>query len=146
MLLFLWYNKYGDTMDILKQLFHEKEIEKLLEEEPNLKYMDKKDARNIIKILTENKCSNRVLRSLILRNPSFLLRKYSEIKELIDIILEYGIENIDMMFYIYPNILNKSAYEIDNFFIKKHQQGLSNDLICDILEVEPFQIDELEKI
>ena len=141
MILGLWYNIYGDSMDILLQLFHEKEIQKLLEMNPKLKYLKKENTRFMIKFLSDLKCNNRVIRSIIIRNSFFLLRPCSEVDELISILKEYGVENLDMAFYIYPNLLNKNAYEIDNFYIKKRQEGYSNDDINNILEVEPFLID-----
>lgn len=129
-------------MDILKQLFYDKEIDVILSKCDDIKYAKKEEVRKIIKILQDNNCNNKIMRKIIMQNPSFLIRKYEKIKEIIDILKEYGIENIELCFIIYPELLNKSAYEIDNFYIKKHQEGYSNEEINDILETEPYLIDD----
>ena len=123
------------------QLFHQKEINKLLEMNPKLKYLKKENTRFMIKFLSDLNCNNRVIRSIIIRNSMFLLRPCSEVDELICIFKEYGVDNLDMAFYLYPELLNKSAYEIDNFYCKKRAEGYSNEDINNILEVEPFLID-----
>jgi len=124
------------------QLFHQKEIDKLLEMNPKLKYLKKENTRFMIKFLSDLGCNNRTIRSIIIRNSMFLLRPCREVDELIGIFKEYGVNNLNMAFYLYPNLLNKDAYEIDNFYCKKRSEGYSNSDINNILEVEPFLIDE----
>ena len=128
-------------MDILLQLFHSKEIEKIIEKCPDVKFVPKENLRNIIKLIADQNCNNNILRYIIMNNPSFLLRDSSEIEELISILKEYGVVDFDLAFTVYPYLLNKSAYEIDNFYIKKHQEGYSNEDISEILEVQGFLID-----
>jgi len=129
-------------MDILIQLFHEKEIEKILEKCEDVKFAKKDEIRSIIKQLHDAGCDDNLIRYLIMTNPSFITNESSKIKEIINVLSEYGIEDLDLVFYLYPKILNKDAYEIDNFYIKKHQEGYSNDDIKELLEVEPYLIDE----
>ena len=128
-------------MDILKQLFHEKEIEKILEKCEDVKFAKKDEIRSIIKQLLDVGCDNNLIRYLIMTNPNIVTNSSNKIKEIIDVLTEYGIEDLELVFYLYPYILNKDAYEIDNFYIKKHQEGYSNEDIKNILEVEPYLID-----
>ncbi|MBQ3307075.1 MAG: hypothetical protein IJG68_02660 [Bacilli bacterium] len=129
-------------MDILSQLFQKFEINRLVLSCPELQFIEKDNTRKILKLLVDNGCSNRVLRSIIIMNPSFLLRSYDSIFDLVKCFNEYGIENIDLMLLTYPFILDKTPYEIDNFYIKKRQEGYSNEDIGNILEVEGALIEE----
>ena len=75
-------------------------------------------------------------------NPAFLLRSYDSISDLMNCFNEYGIENIDLMLLAYPFLLDKTPYDVDNFYIKKKQEGYSNEDIGNILEVEGCLIEE----
>lgn len=129
-------------MDVLMQLFYEKELNKIINDCNELKYAKKEEISKIINYFHEIEFDDNMLRYLILMNPSFLTISSDKIIELIKALKEYGVEDLDMCFYLYPKILNKSVYEIDNFYIKKNQEGYNNDDINTILEVEPYLIDK----
>ena len=128
-------------MDILGQLFHEKELEKLLEKCADIKYLKKEEVRKIILLFKSLNCDDNLIRYFIMNNPFFLLNGYDKLYELISALDEYGVKDLDLTIYLYPNILNKDVYELDNFYIKKHQEGYSNEDINELLEIEPYLID-----
>ena len=129
-------------MDVLLQLFNDKELDRIISKCEELKSTSKEEISNIINYFHELNFDDTYIRFIIMNNPSFLTRSSTKIKELIEALKEYGIEDLDLCIYLYPEILNKSLYEIDNFYIKKHLEGLSNEDINLLLETEPNLIDK----
>ncbi len=128
-------------MDILSQLFKKEEIDEILEMNPNIQYQKKEDLRKIIKLLADQKCSNRILRNILQTNPMVLTRSPEDVEELIIKLKEYNILHLDKLFDEYPFILIKDAYEIDGYFINKRSENISLEEARELLEKEPFQID-----
>ena len=128
-------------MDILSQLFKKEEIDEILEMNPNIQYQKKEDLRRIIKLLADQKCSNRILRNILQTNPMVLTRSPEDVEELIIKLKEYNILHLDKLFDEYPFILIKDAYEIDGYFINKRSENMSLEEARELLEKEPFQID-----
>ncbi len=128
-------------MDILSQLFKKEEIDEILEMNPNIQYQKKEDLRKIIKLLADQKCSNRILRNILQTNPMVLTRSPEDVEELIIKLKEYNILHLDKLFDEYPFILIKDAYEIDGYFINKRNENMSLEDARELLEKEPFQID-----
>ena len=129
-------------MDVLLQLFNDKELDRIISKCEELKSTSKEEISNIINYFHELNFDDTYIRFIIMNNPSFLTRSSTKIKELIEALKEYWIEDLDLSIYLYPEILNKSLYEIDNFYIKKHLEGLSNEDINLLLETEPNLIDK----
>jgi flagellar motor switch protein FliG len=128
-------------MDVLLQLFNDKELDRIIGKCEDIKSTSKEEISNIINYFHELNFDDTYIRFIIMNNPSFLTRSSTKIREIIEALMEYGIEDLDLCIYLYPIILNKSLYEIDNFYIKKHLEGLSNEDINLILETEPYLID-----
>ena len=129
-------------MDILLQLFNRKELDRIISKCEDLKKLKKDDISNIINFFHELNFDDTYIRFIIMGNPTFLLRSSDKLRELIDALKEYGVTDVDLCIYLYPEILNKSVYEIDNFYIKKHLEGLDNESINLLLETEPSLIDK----
>ena len=132
-------------MDSLKQLFREREIEELVEQNKEIKVRKKEDIRRILKLLADQKCTNKELRNIIKINPFVLTRNPDALEELIYKLKEYKVLHVNKVFDCYPYITNKYAYEIDTFFFIKQKEGLDDKEIIKILEEEPYQIDMTTK-
>ena len=128
-------------MDILRQLFREEEIKRLVLENDWLKIISKEQIRSILKILSNEKCNNKVLRNIIITYPEVLRKNIDELNELIYILKGYKIIHLEVLFDLYPLFLRKKGYEVDNFFFIKQKEGLKNDEIKKLLEREPYLID-----
>ena len=128
-------------MDTLKQLFSDKEIELILEECPYIKKHSPEDIKRILNILSNQKCSNCVIRNIIGRNPEILLRSSVDLEDLIYKFKEYDIIKLDKIFDKYPEILNKCAYHIDTYFFIKKKEGISIEEASKMLEDDPSIID-----
>ena len=129
-------------MEILLQLFREEEIKEIVRNNKEIKNLTKEDLRKSIKYLADLGCNNRIMRNIIKSNPFYLTRDMEDVEELIEKIRDYSINHIELMLDTYPFLLNKNAYEIDGFFIKKRQEGLSEEETKELLELEPYLIEE----
>ena len=129
-------------MEVLRQLFNDKEIDNLLEVNPYIKVKSDKDLGSVIKVLSHTHCTNKVLRNIITTNPFVLLRDASDIEELIEKLEGYNIKRVDKIFDMYPYILLKNAYEIDGYFIKCHSKGIDISKAVEMLLEDPYLIDK----
>lgn len=128
-------------MDCLKQLFRDSEIEKLLEQNPDIQYCKKEDLRKIIKLLADQKCNHKELRNILQTNPFLLTRNPDELEELIYKLKEYGVLLLNQVFDLDPFLTNKNAYEIDSFFFVKQKEGLTDDEIIKLIQNEPYLLE-----
>jgi len=128
-------------MDILRQLFREEEIKRLVLENDWLKIISKEQVRDIIRVLANEKCNNKVLRNIIFNYPEVLRKDVDELNELIYILKGYEIIHLEKLFDLYPLFLKKKGYEVDNFFFIKQKEGLNNIEIKKLLEEKPYLID-----
>lgn len=129
-------------MEVLRQLFNDKEIDYIIEANPYIKNKSDAELGSIIKAIAETNCTNKVLRNVITTNPFVLLRDADDIKELINKLREYKFKNISNIIDLYPYILLKNAYEIDGYFIKCHNKGIETDKAVTSLEENPYLIDK----
>ena len=128
-------------MDSLKQLFRDIEIEELIEQNPEIRLRKKEDIRQILKLLSDQKCNHRVLRYIIMTNPFVLTRDPHELEELIYKLKEYQVIHLDKVFEGDPYITSKNTFDVDSFFFVKQKEGYSNQDIIKILEEQPYQIE-----
>ena len=129
-------------MEVLLQLFSEDEIKELLQDNEFIPKQSKENLSRILRILSNQKCSNKIMRNVIKSNPYILTRDPDSLEELIYKLKEYGIIHIELLADTYPFILNKNAYEIDTFFFKQIKEGKSEEEAKELLESEPYLIDE----
>ena len=128
-------------MDILLQLFRQEEINKLVEENDWIRKLNKDDLRQVIRLLANERCNNKLLRNIIQTNPDVLGKNPDELEELILKFKEYNIIHLDKVFDTYPYILNKKAYMLDTYFFIKEKEGLTEEEISKMLEEEPYKIE-----
>ncbi len=128
-------------MDILLQLFRQEEINKLVEENDWIRKLNKDDLRQVIRLLANERCNNKLLRNIIQTNPEVLGKNPDELEELILKFKEYNIIHLDKVFDTYPYILNKKAYMLDTYFFIKEKEGLTEEEISKMLEEEPYKIE-----
>ena len=130
-------------MDILMEIFNEEEINEITSANEEVINLDNKDIENIINILKDNGCSSDIIRNIILSNPFVLSRYDKDVIRLINKLKNIGVNNINLVFDSYPNILNKDSYEINDFINIKLEEGLQLDEIADIIDSYPYMIDEV---
>lgn len=128
-------------MDILRQLFREDEIERLMEKNPYIKLQTKENLGRILKLLADQKCNPKVLRNIIETNPNVLSRNPDELEELIFKCKEYNLLHLEKIFDEYPPLTSKNAYELDLYFYQKTRNKKSLEEAEEELKKEPFRID-----
>ena len=85
---------------------------------------------------------NSEIKNIILTNPLYLNKTEDELFNLIDTLKKYGVDDIKHLININPFILNLDGIDIDLFFKKRVNNELGNDDIVDLLEQNPFEINE----
>jgi len=128
-------------MEVLRQLFREEEIKRLEEQNPYIKYQSKENLKRVIKLLADQKCNNRVLRNIIQTNPNILTRDPDDIEELIYKLKEYHVLHLEKAFDEYPYLLDKNAYEVDGYFIRKQKENMTLEEASKQLEEKPYLIE-----
>ncbi len=124
-------------MDVLKQLFNDQEIELIIEECPALKKHSSQDIKKILRILSNQKCSNFVIRNIVGRCPNVLLKDPVDLEDLIYKLKGYNIVELNKLFDKYPEILEKEAYHIDSYFFVKNKEGIEVEEAAKLLEKDP---------
>ena len=79
-------------------------------------------------------CKDYHIRNIISANPYYLSRSTNDIKQLINKLLSLGIQHLEITFDSNPWLLNKDAYEIDEYIKDEQFKGLSLDEIIDNID------------
>ncbi len=129
----------------MQELFNlgitENDIKEMLETFPNIKDIDENNIKKLITILKRVGCSNRTIKDIIISNPFYLDRLDTDIIKLIQKLESIGLENLNILFDTNPYLLNKDAFEIDDF-IKEHIQNYSLEEIAEAIDDNPYLLDE----
>ena len=75
-------------------------------------------------------------------NPLYLNRCNEDILNLIKRLYDLKINSLNLLFDSNPWMLNKDAFEIDDFIYKKQQEGIVLEYIIDMLDSNPYIINE----
>lgn len=122
---------------------NEEKIKDILEVYPNIKELSNIDIYNKIEILKNINCNVRQIKNIIVSNPQYLDRSDEDILNLIKKLVEIQIKNINLLFDSNPSLLNRDAYEINNYLIIEKQKGKSFEKILNEFETNPYIIDEI---
>ena len=98
--------------------------------------------QNKLNYLRKLEFENSEIKNIILTNPLYLNKTEDELFNLIDTLKKYGVDDIKHLININPFILNLDGIDIDLFFKKRVNNELGNDDIVDLLEQNPFEINE----
>lgn len=104
---------------------------------------DISDLINNIKLLRTINCDDTLIKDIIIGNPFFLQRSYSDIYKLISYLQQLGFTHINLLFDSYPMFLNKDAFEIEAFIQKELSSGKTLEDIIDEIDSNPIIIDEI---
>lgn len=103
---------------------------------------DQEDMINNIQLLENIGCDKNSIKNIIVGNPSFLQRSYSDVYKLISYLQQLGFTYINLLLDSYPSFLNKDAFEIRDFINRKLSDGESLEDIIDEIDSNPMIIDE----
>ena len=96
-----------------------------------------------IKILQNINCGEEQIKNIIVSNPFYLNRCNNDVLFLIKKIKEIGIISLNILFDSNPWLLNKDNFEIENFIKSKQNEGFEMDEIVDMIDSNPYILDEL---
>ncbi|MBR2828505.1 MAG: hypothetical protein IKE70_04670 [Bacilli bacterium] len=125
-------------MEYLLELLKPEELSEIIEENEEIKSLTQEEIKEIISFLESLKIN---VKEIIQENPYVLTRDKKDLEELINTLRNYKIENIHYMIESYPNILNKSSYEIISW-VEKRKKFMEEEEIIDYLENNPIGIEE----
>lgn len=118
------------------------DIKNMIELCPDLNDITDQNIITNINILTSIKCSEKHTKNILLSNPFYLTRDDDDILSLIKKLNELNISNINLLLDSNPFLLNKNAYEIDDYIKKELKSGKDLEEIIDEFESNPYIIDE----
>jgi len=121
--------------------FTEKEIQNIVEINPNLNDADVNDIKNNIEYLRRLNCQDFHVKNIVLNNPFYLTQSITEIRELVKYLIEYGFTHLHLLFDSNPEILNMNINDIKNHLSKKENKFTKEEIIAEI-EANPFILEE----
>lgn len=119
----------------------EKDIKYILETNPQIKEISKEEIINLINILKQINCSPDIIKNIIITNPFYLTRIDTDIIELINKLEQLELSNLNYLFDANPYLLNKDAFEIDEFIKEQTKKYYTKD-IFNMFESNPYIMDE----
>lgn len=118
------------------------DIKDMIEICPTIINLSDDEINRNIEILKQIDCQEEHIINILTSNPFYLDRNSDDIINLINTLKHYNISNINLLFDTNPFLLNKNDYEIDNYIEQEKKLGKSIDDIIDLLESNPYIIDE----
>ena len=119
------------------------DIKEMISINKDILSLDNEEIRNIISILKYINCSDSEIRNILVTNPNYLSRCYSDVIDLINKFKSLNIDDLNELFNSNPHLLNKDVFEIEDYINNEISNGKKLDDIIDELVSNPFIIDEV---
>lgn len=119
------------------------DIKEMISINKDILNLDNEEIRNIISILKYINCSDSEIRNILVTNPNYLSRCYSDVIDLINKFKSLNIDDLNELFNSNPHLLNKDVFEIEDYINNEISNGKKLDDIIDELVSNPFIIDEM---
>ena len=111
--------------------FNENEIKNIITTNNEVMDLSDKEIKSLVDILINVGCKDYHIKNIINANPYYLSKSTTDINNLISKLLSLGIKHLETTFDSNPWLLNKDAYEIDEYIKDEQFKGLSLDEIID---------------
>ena len=119
------------------------DIKEMISINKDILNLDNEEIINIISILKYINCSDSEIRNILVTNPNYLSRCYSDVIDLINKFKSLNIDDLNELFNSNPHLLNKDVFEIEDYINNEISNGKKLDDIIDELVSNPFIIDEV---
>ena len=119
------------------------ELKEMFNLNPILEYLNDKEINDNILFLKSLKCSDTIIKNILIFNPFYLNRSISDLQKLVSKLINLGLTNLDLLFDSNPFLLNKDAFEIDNFIKQKLKLGFNLESIIDLIDSDSFITQEV---
>lgn len=121
----------------------ENTIKNMMELNPNIKEMSNKEVKEKEVILKKLNCSQTQIINIISSNALYLARTNYEVIKLINVLIKYKFNNLNILFDSNPYILNLESFEIENYINSRINNGEILEDIIDDLESNPYLFNEI---
>ncbi|MBQ8472947.1 MAG: hypothetical protein IJ501_05535 [Bacilli bacterium] len=119
------------------------ELKEMVNLNPMLEYLNDKEINDNILFLKSLKCSDTIIKNIIICNPFYLNRSISDLQKLVSKLISIGLTNLNLLFDSNPYLLNKDAFEIDSFIKEKLKLGFNLESIIDLIDSDPYITQEI---
>ncbi len=114
--------------------FNENEIKNIITTNNEVMDLNDEEIKSLVMILVNIGCKDYHIKNIIIANPYYLSRSVSDVNNLISKLLSLGINHLETTFDSNPWLLNKDAYEIDEYIRDSQSEGLSLEEIIDNID------------
>ena len=114
--------------------FNENEIKSMVSINSEILDLSIEEIKALVDILENIGCKDYHIKNIITANPYYLSRSTTDINNLINKLLSLGITRLETTFDSNPWLLNKDAYEIDEYIREEQSKGLSLEDIIDNID------------
>ena len=132
-------------ISILKELeMEDQDIKNILSMDIDFDSFDINDIKGNIELLKLFGFSLKEIRNIVIANPMFLNNMTKDTLDLLNYLKEeLNITYLNLLFDNNPFLLSKEKFEIKEFVSKKENEGLTKEDIKDLIESNPYIIDEV---
>ena len=107
----------------------------------NKDLMDFEEYKKNIELLKIIGCDDEEIKNIVISNPNVLVRSNTDLLKLINEFRKYGFTSLNIYFDSNPYLLDKDDFELVNYFEEKKKQGLTNDDIIDLIELNMYDFE-----
>ena len=118
-------------------------IKNMLEINPEIKEMTTDEIIKKKLVLKEVNCNDIQILNIISSNPMFLSRTNSDVVKLLNYLLDIGFETLNILFDSNPYILNLDVFEIEDYIVKRRNNGEQLEDIIDDMDSNPYLFSEI---
>ncbi len=116
------------------------EIKNMINSNDELNTVSDKNINKIIEILEGLGCSKEQIKNIMNTNPFLISRELDELKKLLVKLLDFGLEDLQIVIDTNPFILNIDYKEIDQIYKQKKKEGLTEEEIKDYFYYESYKM------
>ena len=114
--------------------FNENEIKDIITTNNEVMDLSDEEIKSLVEILVNIGCKDYHIKNIISANPYYLSRSTTDVNNIISKLLSLGIKHLETTFDSNPWLLNKDAYEIDEYIKDEQSKGLSLEEIIDKID------------
>lgn len=114
--------------------FNDMEIKDIININQEIVDLSSEEIEILVNTLITIGCKDYHIKNIIYANPYYLSRSITDINNLINKLSSLGIDNLATTFDSNPWLLNKDAYEIDEYIKEQRSKGLSIEEIIDNID------------
>ena len=121
----------------------ENTIKDMLEINPELRDITKKEIEEKENILRRINCDDTQIINILSSNALFLSRINIDIIKLLNYLINLGFKTLNILFDSNPYILNLDVFEIEEYINKRKNSGENIEDIIDDLDSNPYLFNEM---